>query len=119
MKCAKCQSGVRQDEAHKHNGQTLCDDCCMDALSPVRTCDPWAIHSAKRLKECTRTSLAVNGTQDLIMRFLRESGDTEPPVLCLELGLDQDRFQREIAALRHAEKVRGRLKEGKAVLSLW
>ena len=24
------------------HGQLLCDDCYMDALSPARTCDPWA-----------------------------------------------------------------------------
>ena len=50
MNCDKCQSPILENEAHEHCGQTLCDECYMDALSPARSCDPWAIHSAKRLE---------------------------------------------------------------------
>ncbi|MFH0821895.1 MAG: hypothetical protein V2B18_04040 [Pseudomonadota bacterium] len=119
MKCGRCQSGIMEGESHEHGGRTLCDDCYMDALSPVRTCDPWAVHSAKRLEACGSQGLLINETQERIIRFLGEAGDAEPEVVCRELGLDPDLLHREIAALRHAEKVRGRLQDGRKVLCLW
>ena len=27
------------------------EDCYMDVLSPVRACDPWAVHSAKSFEK--------------------------------------------------------------------
>ncbi|MBF0526155.1 MAG: hypothetical protein HQK56_13800, partial [Deltaproteobacteria bacterium] len=51
MQCARCQETIEEMEAREMHGQTLCEDCYMSALSPTRTCDPWAVHSAKnRLK---------------------------------------------------------------------
>ena len=29
----------------------LCDDCYMDALSPTKTCDPWAVYTAKSIQK--------------------------------------------------------------------
>lgn len=30
------------------HGRTVCEECLMDILSPARTCDPWAVRSARQ-----------------------------------------------------------------------
>jgi hypothetical protein len=110
---------MRDDESHEHYDKILCDDCYVNVLSPTRTCDPWAVHSAKRLETCSSQELAVNETQGLIIRFLQDVGDAEPAEICRKLSIDPDQFEREVAALPHAEKVRGQLKDGRKAIRLW
>ncbi len=118
MKCDRCQTEISDDEAHEHYGRTLCDDCYMDELSPARSCDPWAVHSAKRL-EAAGSRLVLNETQSRIVLFLEEAGEAEPSTICQRLQIDSATLQREVAALRHMERVRGGNKNGKVVLRLW
>jgi NMD protein affecting ribosome stability and mRNA decay len=49
--CAKCGAACDPAEAREHQGQMLCEDCYLDAMSPVKVCDPWAVHTAKSLKD--------------------------------------------------------------------
>jgi hypothetical protein len=91
----------------------------MDALSPARSCDPWAVYSAKRLESSGSQGLQLNDTQERIVRFLQEAGETDPRAICRHLEIDADTFGREFAALRHMEKTRGRLIDGKVVIGLW
>jgi hypothetical protein len=119
MKCTRCQAEIIENDSHEHCGQALCDDCYMDALSPARSCDPWAIHSAKRLEESGSQRLQLNETQERIVRFLSEAGEAEPATICERLHIDSVVLQRELAALRHMERIRGRNNEGKVVLRLW
>jgi len=90
----------------------------MDALSPARTCDPWAVHSAKRLAE-EQGRVELSAVQEKIVEVLRQSGGIEPDALAERLGLKFEDLQREIAALRHMEKVRGELRGGKRFIRLW
>ena len=119
MNCDKCQTQIPENEAHEHCGQSLCDDCYMDALSPARSCDPWAIHSAKRLEASGSQGLQMNETQLRIVDFLQNAVEAEPAAICKGLQISEDEFKRETAALRHMEKIRGRLKDGRVVLRLW
>ena len=119
MNCDKCQTRIPETEAHEHSGQRLCDDCYMDALSPARSCDPWAIHSAKRLEASGSQGLQMNETQLRIVDYLQNAGEAEPAAICKDLQLSEDTFKRETVALRHMEKIRGRLKDGRVVLRLW
>ncbi|MEW6139197.1 MAG: hypothetical protein AB1733_13270 [Thermodesulfobacteriota bacterium] len=120
MKCARCDATVTETEAHDHHGEILCDDCYMNALSPVRTCDPWAVHSAKRLEAAGTQGLQLNEIQSRILDFLREVGEAEAPVICDRLQIDPETLKREFAALRHMEKARGKPKgDGTVLLCLW
>jgi len=49
--CERCGSRIHEGEEREHSGQVLCEDCYMDRLSPPRTCDPWAVHTARSFKE--------------------------------------------------------------------
>jgi predicted HTH transcriptional regulator len=91
----------------------------MDILSPARTCDPWAVHSAKTFIKKSGAPPEINETQVEILRILQESGGTEFRTLLRKLPISASDLEREIAALRHMEKVRGQLKEGRKILRLW
>ena len=47
MECERCKDIIESGEEREYAGRVLCEDCYMDALSPAKTCDPWAVHSAK------------------------------------------------------------------------
>lgn len=120
MKCEKCSAAVDPGEERNHLGMTLCEDCYMDALSPAKSCDPWAVHSAKSLSQAQGGRVTLNETQKRILEILDETGGIQPPVLAGRLGVPPKALEREIAALRHMEKVRGEMREGKKVfLVLW
>jgi hypothetical protein len=119
MKCEKCDKPIDSEEAREHNGVTLCEDCYMDALSPARTCDPWAVYTAKSTLESGGTGAVLTETQEKILHILEETGGIEPGEIMERAGLKPADFEREIAALRHMEKLRGELRDGVKVICLW
>ena len=76
MKCSRCHREIPDDESFIHLGETLCDDCYMDAMSPAKPCDPWAVYSATR----TRESGGITGVEGLtpmqkeIYEFINNKG---------------------------------------------
>ena len=119
MQCDKCGDPIAPGEDREYSGQILCEDCYMDVLSPARSCDPWAVHSAKTLKEQGGQEIQINDLQAKILEILKQTGGLELPVLAERLGIKPAELEREIASLRHMEKVRGALQEGKKVIRLW
>ena len=89
---------LEEADARRHGGEILCEDCYMDALSPPRTCDPWATYTASRLKE---QALSPAGER-IVERIRMEPRPTFEELMELT-GLDAKALEREIAALRHAE----------------
>lgn len=118
MECAKCREPIEPGEEKEFHGRTLCEDCYMDALSPTRTCDPWAVHSAKTFQKEAGTT-EVNPVQVNILQYLQESGGAEFPLIVERLQIKPSDLEREIAALRHMEKIRAELRGGKKVIRLW
>jgi len=121
MQCDECQATVEPDELREHLGRKLCEDCYMVAFSPVKTCDPWAVHSAKNYEKHAGDERPLTALQQAILRILKAEGPLEPDALQQKLGgsLAMDDLQREFSALRHMEKARGE-KQGQQVLwRLW
>lgn len=116
--CERCGSRIPEGDDREHYGKVLCEDCYMDALSPTRTCDPWAVHSAKQLGS-QAGGLQVNPVQERILKILAETGGIEPHDLARRLDVNPLELEREIAALRHMEKLRGELREGRKYVVLW
>ena len=116
--CDGCGASIPEGDDREHFGQVLCEDCYMNALSPSRTCDPWAVHSAKRLGDKTG-GLQTNPLQDKILAVLAETGGIEPGDLAQRLGIKPVELERETAALRHMEKLRAELREGRKYIVLW
>ncbi len=119
MKCEKCQIDVIPEDQKEHNGQILCEDCYMDALSPPRACDPWAVYTAKSFTESGTGNVSLSEAQQNILNLLKTHGDTSPDDIAARLDLKPADIEREIATLRHMEKIKGALVDGKRVIRLW
>ena len=121
MRCDRCDKTIESGNERNHLGRTLCEDCYMDALSPSRACDPWAVHSAKSFERQSGGTGALTPVQSEILRLLRETGGMEPPVLLRQLGgrLTLKELEREFATLRHMEKARGEKRGDRIVWRLW
>ncbi len=116
MNCDKCGAVIEPGEEEVCNNQTLCEDCYMDVLSPTKICDPWAVHHAK---SCAGDELHLNATQQQIITALTESGGLEMEPLAQKVGLTTRELERELATLRHMEKIKARPENGKKVFCLW
>ena len=121
MKCERCWADIEAEDEREHLGQTLCEDCYMDALSPVRTCDPWAVHSARSLERHSGGTTPLTRAQSEILAILKETGGIEPQSLLGRLGHTKTmkELEREFAALRHMEKVRGEKQGDRVIWRLW
>lgn len=119
MECERCGDRIEHGEEREWYGKVLCEDCYMDVLSPARTCDPWAVHSAKSFMKGGVAETLLNPLQRRILEILEETGGTELKDLAEKLQTKPSDLEREIAALRHMEKIRGELREGKKFLILW
>ncbi len=121
MNCARCNSAIDPGEEREYRGQVLCEDCHLDELSPVRVCDPWAVYCAKSLEQHGGGAPVLTPIQSEIIRVLTETGAMGPEELLARLPgeMTYPQLEREFAALRHMEKVRGERKEGKVFIRLW
>lgn len=121
MECDRCHTNIEPEDEKQHLGQTLCEDCYMDVLSPTRTCDPWAVHSAKCFEKHAESAPILTPIQSEILLILKETGGIEPQALLGRLTgkLTQKELEREFAALRHMEKARGEKRGDRVVWRLW
>jgi hypothetical protein len=119
MKCDRCGGSIPEGEEMERYGQTLCEVCYMQALSPAQACDPWAVRSAQSLSQMDDSYSEIRETQQRILQALKETGGAEPEVIAERLEMKLSDLEREIATLRHMEKVRGELRNGKKILWLW
>jgi hypothetical protein len=121
MECDRCHATIEPGEEKQHLRETLCEDCYMDALSPVKTCDPWAVHSAKSFEKHAECPPALTPVQSEILAILKETGGIEPQALLRELTdkLTPKDLEREFAALGHMEKARGEKRGDRIVWRLW
>ena len=104
-------------EAREYMGQMLCEDCYLDAMSPTKVCDPWAVHTAKSLKDLPGGHDLTPRQQklyDLVQKRARRRFEA-----AAQLGLTEDELRREFAPLRHMEKLRGCKKDDIIDLTLF
>jgi hypothetical protein len=119
MKCDRCGGNISEGEETEWYGQTLCEVCYMQALSPAQACDPWAVRSAQSLSQMDGSYSEINETQQRILQALEETGGAELEVIAQKAGMKVSDLEREVATLRHMERVRGELRDGKKILRLW
>jgi hypothetical protein len=119
MKCDRCSADINAGEEKEYHGQQLCEDCYMDVLSPAKACDPWAVHSAQSFAKSKGGALELNEIQQQILLILKETGGAEPSAIADRLQIKPADLEREVAALRHMEKLRGELRGDKKFLILW
>ena len=116
MKCERCGGLIRNGEEMQHKGRTVCEDCYMDIVSPSRACDPWAVYTAKSF---SGSEAALTENQRKILQVLEETGGMEPERLAEKLDMSLSYLEREFATLRHMEKVRAQMRNGRKILCLF
>jgi hypothetical protein len=119
MQCQRCNVVIVEGEEKGLHGQILCEDCYMDLLSPAKGCDPWAVYSAKTFLKEQGHEPQLNKLQKEILELLHKEGPIEPGKLSDLLQSKREDIERELASLRHMEKVRGELRDGKRLVRLW
>ena len=119
MNCDRCQKNIENGDERKLHGRMLCEDCYIDMLSPAKACDPWAVYSAQSFSKKDDAAGAVTETQSKILQILKETGGAAPEIISERLKLTPPDLEREIATLRHMEKVRGELRNGTRIIRLW
>ena len=121
MNCDRCNKEIDSEEKREHLGQILCEDCYMEVLSPLKTCDPWAVHSAKTFEKFAGDKKELTTLQKKILDVLAKAGPLKPESLlkkCDETLKFED-LKREFASLRHMEKVRAVKQGSDIVWRLW
>jgi hypothetical protein len=119
MQCQRCNVVIIEREEKELHGLILCEDCYMDLLSPAKGCDPWAVYSAKTFLKEQGHEPQLNKLQMEILELLHKQGPIEPGKLSEHLQVRDADIERELASLRHMEKVRGELRDGKRLVRLW
>jgi len=121
MKYNRCGSEIEHGEAREHFDRVICEDCYMDVLSPMRSCDPWSTHSAKSFEKHTGDDSPLTSTQSEILNILKETGGSELKELIEKLGvkLNSTELQREVFTLRHMEKIGAKRKGDQVIWQLW
>ncbi len=108
--CTRCGAGLQGEEPRRYFDQVLCEDCYVEALSPLRTCDPWAVHCARTLKDL-RGGLTLTARQQQLYELVTEKGEVSVVDAASALGISEDELRREFAVLRHLELLRALKKD--------
>ena len=120
MQCDRCKGKIENGEQRELNTQILCEDCYMDALSPPKGCDPWAVYLGTRASSQSNQKV-ITEIQTKILNIIKQEGEIEPETLLARLEglITPADLKRELAALRHMEIVKGQPKDGGVVIRLW
>ncbi len=119
VRCDRCGAVIPENDEREFNGQTICEDCYMTVLSPPKACDPWAVYCAKSFSEKTGVRPDLTEVQTRILKILEETGGVDRQELAERLALSAEDFERDLAALRHMEKLRAEMREGREIICLW
>jgi len=118
MKCNRCGREVKEGDSYTHFGETLCEDCYLDMRLGVKGCDPWAVHSATRLRESSGLAGAegLNELQKAIYELVKSKGKVTREEVMEILSLSESEMRIQLAILRHCELVKGHKEDGKVYL---
>ena len=116
--CAKCGDALEPGETREYAGQEFCEDCYLDTVSITKTCDPWAVHTAKSLKDLPGGQ-NLTPLQQKLYDLVKEKGEVSIADACAHLGLTENELRREFAPLRHMEMLRGCKKDDLVHLTLF
>jgi len=72
MKCHMCGADIESGEEREHLGRIVCEDCYMKVLSPMRTCDPWAVYSVTSFEKHAGQTVTLTPIQTKILSILAE-----------------------------------------------
>ena len=110
MECERCKQPIPEGEACNYCGKVLCEDCYIQAIEPLRTCDVAAVHSAKT----HRAMFGQTGTDGLtelqknIFEHVKKHSKTTKSELISTFDLSVLELDKQISILRHCELIKAR-----------
>jgi len=118
MKCNRCGREIQEGDSYTHFGETLCEDCYLDMKLDVKGCDPWAVHSATRLRESSglKGDEGLNELQKAIYELVKSKDKVTREEVMEILSLSESEMRIQLAILRHCELVKGHKEDGKVYL---
>ncbi|MFC1945185.1 hypothetical protein ACFLWF_00355 [Chloroflexota bacterium] len=116
MRCQRCQRNISKNESLTYLKENLCEDCYVDAVSPAKTCNPWAVYLATRTRESTglKGMEGLTPIQTEVYELIKNKEKVTSAEVMTSLRVTQRDLENIIAILRHCELVRGQ-KEGDKV----
>jgi len=116
MKCEKCATEITLGDSYEHSGQTLCEDCYLDIVATPKTCDPWAVYSAKKTMS---QDMILTEEQQKIFDLIKTKGPLTVEQICADLGFSEKVFRSNFATLRHMELAKGCKVKGQVCYTLF
>lgn len=116
LNCQKCGATLIPEETYELSGQSLCEDCYLEQMAKPKTCDPWAVYSAKKTGD---GQAGLASEQQKILELLKKDVPLTASEICARLGITEDAFQTHFATLRHMELARGFRKDGQVHYTLF
>jgi hypothetical protein len=115
--CTRCQAECDDAELRELVEQRLCENCYIDRVELSKTCDPWAVHSAKNT--VASQGLRLTPEQEQLLELIKAVKEIGIPEAAARLGWTESRLQQEFTVLRHMELLRAAKKESGKVLTLF
>jgi hypothetical protein len=115
--CTRCQEECIEAELQDFSGQRLCEDCYIDSVELSKTCDPWAVHSAKNL--VASQGLRLTPDQEKLFELVKAEKEIGFPEAAKRLGMTEKQLQEDFTVLRHMELLRGAKKGDGKVITLF
>ena len=115
--CPKCQTECDVAELQDFSGQQLCEDCYIDSVELSKTCDPWAVHSAKNLVASQGVRLTAD--QERLLELVKAEKEIDFAEAANTLGMTDKRLQEDFTVLRHMELLRAAKKGDGKVITLF
>lgn len=116
--CESCGRNCDPADLRDLAGKQVCEDCFLDGVEITKTCDPWAVHSAKKTLPAQGLPPLTPLQQQLYDLIVREKQLT-PEEVAGRLGISQTELRREFATLRHLELLRGAKTANGVVITLF
>ena len=111
MKCSRCGQEIPANEAHSHQGQSLCEDCYIEVISPEKHCDPWATYLSSRESGATGVS-SLSDFQKAIHQFIKDQGKATREEVMAKFRLSADDMEPHLNVMRHSGVVKELSEDG-------
>jgi hypothetical protein len=115
--CTKCRIECDEAELRDFSEQRLCEDCYIDSIELSKTCDPWAVHSAKNL--VASQGLRLTPDQERLFELIKTEKEIGFPEAANRLGFTAKQLQEDFTVLRHMELLRAAMKGNGKVITLF
>ena len=115
--CTRCRLECDEAELRDVLEQRLCEDCYIDNVELSKTCDPWAVHSAKNL--VASQGLRLTSDQERLLELVKTEKEIGFPEAASRLGMTDKQLQEDFTVLRHMELLRAAKKGDGKVITLF